>query len=295
MRTTIKLFFSALVVTLASCGGGNKSATEQPVKDTTAAIAGEKIVSISGTTTEIICALGLEQRIAGVDVTSTYPESVTKLPNVGHNRNMSAEAIIALKPALVIGLEDNTSPELAEQLRAAHIRVILFGLEHSIAGAKALITAVADSLGQSDKAPAICNQIDADLKGTVALTQKTKVLFIYARGAGTMMAAGDNTTLSAMIQLAGGVNTATGFEDFKPLTPESLMKANPDVILMFDSGLASLGGMKGLLEVPGVKMTTAGKKGNVIEMDGQFLSGFGPRIGQAVALLSKNLNEVNIH
>ena len=277
-----------MLLLLASCGGAGKRAEQaaevQPAKTL-------HIVSLSGTTTEILCDLGMESNIVGVDVTSTYPVSVSKLPKVGHNRNVSAEAVIALKPELVIGIDENIRPELKEQLQQAGIRMMLFHLESSVAGTKSLIQALADSLGAGAKAEAINTQIDTDLKDTVSLTQKIKVLFIYARGVGTMMIAGKHTYPNAMIELAGAENAATDFEDFKPMTPESLLKANPDVILMFDSGLESLGGMNGLLEVPGIKMTSAGKNKKVVEMDGQLLTGFGPRLGKAIAELSKKLNE----
>lgn len=290
-KSILKTFCAALTLFLSACGSNTKTVTEGQ-KETTEAKQ-EKIVSISGTTTEILCALGMQDQIVGVDVTSTYPEAMTKLPSVGHNRSMSAEAIIALAPSIVIGVDENVKPELVEQLKSAHIRVLLYKLETSVDGTKALIKSVADSLEKADKVQAIIDGIDADLKERVALGKKTKVLFIYARGAGTMMVAGENTSSNAMINLAGGENAVTGFEDFKPLTPESLLQANPDVILMFTSGLESLGGMEGLLKVPGVAMTNAGKKKQVIEMDGQFLTGFGTRLGKAIAALSKKLDAVN--
>jgi iron complex transport system substrate-binding protein len=287
------LLVAAMAGLLGSCGTGKdkkpaETATGQPAREL-------RIVSLSGTTSEILSAIGMQDKIVGVDVTSTYPAAVAALPKVGHNRNVSAEAVIALKPTLVVGIDENIRPELTEQLHNAGIRVMLFHLESSVAGTKNLIREVADSMGAADKAQPICDNIDTDLKDTATLSRKTKVLFIYARGAGTMMVAGKHTYPNAMIGLAGGENAVNDFEDFKPLTPESLLKANPDVILMFDSGLESLGGMKGLLEVPGVKMTNAGRNKQVIEMDGQFLTGFGPRLGKAVAELSKKLNEVNTH
>lgn len=291
MKSIIKILFAVLPILIASCGGNTQKTTEEQPK--TAEVKKEKIVSISGTTTEILCALGLQDQIVGVDVTSTYPEAMQQLPKVGHNRNMSAEAIIALAPTMVIGVAENVKPELVDQLKAANIRVLLYTLESSVDGTKNLITAVADSLGKADAVPAITAAIDADLKEQVPLTKKTKVLFIYARGAGAMMVAGEHTYPNAMIKLAGGENATGGFEDFKPLTPESLLDANPDVILMFTSGLESLGGMDGLLKVPGVAMTNAGKKKQVIEMDGQYLTGFGPRLGKAIAELSKKLDAVN--
>jgi len=283
-RPTIKNLSLILIALLCSCG----STTEKKESK----VEQQKIVSISGATTEVLCALGLQNEIVGVDVTSTYPESIAKLPKVGHNRNMSSEAIIALNPTLVVGTDENVKPELLEQLRSAHIRVILFPLEQSVSGTKQFINSVADSLGKAASAQSIIQAIDEDLKQKVELSTKPKVLFIYARGAGTMMVAGNNTPANTMIQLAGGENAVNDFEDFKPLTPESLLQANPDVILMFDSGLESLGGMDGLLKVPGVAMTTAGKNKQVIEMDGQLLTGFGPRLGKAIVQLSTKLNEL---
>jgi len=250
-----------------------------------------RIVSLNGTLTEILCSFGYEKNIVGVDVTSTYPQSILEKPKVGHNRNMSAEGIIALKPDIVLGVQENMKPELAAQLRAAGARVLLFSPEYSVKGAKKMIQAVADSLRYGGKTSDVFAAIDADTREAARLPSKPKVLFIYARGAGTLMASGTNTSIHSIIGLAGGQNAVTAYEDFKPLTTEALVSANPDVILLFDSGLASLGGVDGLLQVPGVSLTNAGKAKRVIEMDGQLLTGFGPRTGTAIAQLSKKLDE----
>jgi iron complex transport system substrate-binding protein len=285
MKSKLKMLFSVAMLLLAACGNQQKKEAVKKEDDM-------RIVSLSGTTSEILCALDMEDKIVGVDVTSTYPESVARLPKVGHNRNISAESIIALMPTLVIGIAENIKPELTEQLKSANVKVLLYHLDNSVAGTKRLIKEIADSLGKSASVQTISDNIDKDMKDARTLNRKVKVLFIYARGAGTMMVAGNHTAATAMISIAGAENAVTDFEDFKPLTPESLLKANPDVILMFDSGLQSLGGMEGLLKVPGVAQTNAGKNKQVIEMDGQLLTGFGPRVGKAVAALSKKINEV---
>jgi iron complex transport system substrate-binding protein len=266
-------------------------------QDKTAELINEKtrIVSLNGSVTEVLCQLGLEDKISGVDVTSTFPESIQKLPKVGHNRNIAAEAVVALSPTLVVGLDEQMKPELLEQLKGANIRVIPFHLEYNPQGTKDLVNAIADSLGKKDAAKAVTDKIDADLAKVQKPAQPVKVLFIYARGAGTLMVAGQKTAPNRMIELAGAQNAATGFEDFKPLTPEALVEGNPDVILMFDSGLQSLGGIDGLLQVPGIKETNAGRNKRVIEMDGQLLAGFGPRVGEAVTQLAQQLNEVSAH
>lgn len=103
------------------------------------------------------------------------------------------------------------------------------------------------------------------------------------------MVAGQGTPLHSMIELAGAENAAAALTDFKPLTPEALLTSNPDVILMFDSGFQSIGGMEGLLKIEGIAATNAGKNKKVVAMDGQFLSGFGPRLGEAVVELHNKL------
>ncbi|MDO7874571.1 helical backbone metal receptor [Hymenobacter sp. ASUV-10] len=248
-----------------------------------------RLVSLSGTISEIVCALGKQSQLVGVDVTSTYPAALEKLPKVGHSRNISAEGVLALTPTLVVGTTESLKPEVAEQLRAAGVKVQLFKQEYSVAGTARLINEVAATFGASAQAPAVIKQLNADLAKVKKPAAAPKVLFIYARGSGTMMVAGTGTQAAKIIELAGGKNAVTDFADFKPLTAEALVAANPDMLLLFDSGLASLGGKAGLLQVPGIAQTTAGKTGRVIEMDGQLLTGFGPRLGQATAELAGKL------
>jgi len=255
-------------------------------------MAAAKIVSVNGTVSEILAALGLEGQIIGVDVTSTYPASLQKKPKVGHNRNLSAEGILALQPEIVTGLTGDIKPELVTQLKSAGVKLVLFNQEYSADGTKKLIREVATAFGNKAKAEALVKKLDTDLAAAAKLgsaTNKPKVLFIYARGTGTMMVAGEGTSLEKVITLAGGQNAVKGFTDFKPLTAEALLEANPDVILLFSSGMQSLGGPQGLLDVQGINQTKAGKAKRFITMDGEFLTGFGPRLGLAVAELAQKI------
>lgn len=255
-------------------------------------LAASKIVSVNGTVSEILAAIGLEASIVGVDVTSTYPASLKSKPKVGHNRNLSAEGILALQPDVVTGLSTDIKPELADQLKSAGVKLVLFTQELTADGTKKLIREVASTFGNKPKAEALIKKLDADLTAASKLGKaaaKPKVLFIYARGTGTMMVAGENTPLEKMIQLAGGQNAVKGFNDYKPLTAEALVQANPDVILLFSSGMQSLGGPAGLLDVQGINQTKAGKTKKFITMDGELLTGFGPRLGLAVAELAQKI------
>lgn len=248
-----------------------------------------RIVVVDGTVAEIVCLLGLEKSIVGVDVTSTFPESLQRLPKVGHNRNLSAEGILALKPTIVAGATNSIKPELLDQLRAAGVRTLFFKQDFSPEGTRQLIREVAGAFGKADQAAPLIAKLDADLKAIKKAPTPKKVLFIYARGVGTMMVGGKNTSVAKVIELAGGRNAVQDFDEFKPLTPESLLAANPDVLLFFTSGLESLGGMDGLLKIPGIAQTNAGKNRKVIEMDGHLLSGFSPRLGLAAQELAAKI------
>lgn len=279
-----KLFSLALGFALLVSCSGNQPAKEEAKKEAM------KIVSLSGTITEIIYALGEGKQIVAVDVTSTYPAETEKLTNLGHMSAVSAEGILGSAPTHVIGFSDEVKPELVEQLKAAKVEVTLLDREYSIKGAKKVIGEVAEWLGKKEAGEKLQDQIDADMQDIVKLSSEPAVLFVYARGPGTMMVAGDGTQMQKMIELAGGKNAVSGFEEFKPLTPESVIAANPDMLLLFESGTQSLNGEAGLLEIPGVKMTTAGKNKQFYSMDGLYLSGFGPRVGRAVVELNKKLS-----
>lgn len=254
----------------------------------------ERIVSLNGTLTEIICELGLQNQIVGVDVTSTYPEAMAKIPKVGHNRNIGAEAVLALRPTVIVAVRSNGTmdikPEIIQQFKSAGVKTLVFDQESSVAGTKKLINDVAKAFGASAKATALIRKLDADLAKAKKPAKSQKVLFIYARGTGTMMVSGRDTPIEKIVQLAGAQNAFNDFDNFKPLTPEALVIGNPDVILLFTSGLESLGGIDGLLKVQGIAQTNAGRNRRVVEMDGQLLTGFGPRLGLAVQELSRKLN-----
>lgn len=283
-----RFFLGMLCCLLATACGSDREPSNAAGPRITPAT---RIVSLNGALTEILCAIGYEKNIVGVDVTSTYPAAIAAKPKVGHARTLSAEGIVALKPDLVLGTEESAKPALADQLRAAGTRVLVFHADHTLEGAKSLIRAVTDSLGEGAKAEALVQAIDRDRAAAPVLASKPKVLFIYARGQGTLMVAGTATPASDIIALTGAQNAVTGYEGFKPLTSEALVAAAPDAILLFDTGLQSLGGTEGLLAVPGVAQTPAGKARRVIEMDGGLLLGFGPRTGEAIATLSRKLHE----
>ena len=277
---------------LWGCGNGvNKSATNETVEDIAVY---SRIISLNGAITESLFALGKGDKVVGVDVTSTFPEEVLKLANVGHITKLNAEGILSLQPDLILACDDFADQQLIEQLQQAGVKVIILPKPFSFDASKQLIDSVsilANAPNAGDSLIAFYNKDIQQLHTFLeSKKDKAKGMFLYARGAGTMMVAGSGTQVNAMMRLAGAKNVfESEITQFKPLTTESLAQANPEFILMFSQGIASLEGIDGLLQVPGIALTEAGRNRHIIHMEGHYLSGFGPRAAQAALELAQKL------
>lgn len=270
------------------------SATEQATQEA----AYERLVSLSGSVTELLYELEQGDKIVGVDVTSTYPvEQLTELPKLGHVSQLNMEALLSLQPDLVLAERTDEASAALQQLEAAGVEVLW--LDGSFTLDKPLTQAeqISEKLGLDQELESLQKTYEADKaklqQARQAMENTPKVLFIYARGKGSLMVAGKNTAASAMIELAGGQNTVQSFEGFRALSAEGLMEAQPEVLLLFDSGLQSLGGVEGLLQIPGLALTPPGQQGHIIGMDGLYLLGFTPRAARAAADLSGRLQALS--
>ena len=258
----------------------------------------ERIVSLNGSTTEILFALGIGVNVVGCDASSTYPKHVKEnLPPVGYQYRLNTEGILALKPTLVIGHANVKPPQVVEQLRMAGVTVLLLKEPRAFDGAKQRLQMIGKVVGRQDQATALISDLDEDietLKSKLAAREgqvKFKVLFLYLRGPQTAFVLGRNSGPGAMLELVGAANAAGKIEGSKPMTGEAVIAAQPDVYVLFESGLKSIGGVEGLLKVPGLAQTPAGRNKRVVAIDGLYLSGFGPRCGRAALDLFRGIYE----
>jgi len=256
-----------------------------------------RVITLGGDLSEIVFALGEAEHLVAVDTSSTYPpERVANLPKVGYVRQLSAEGVLSLNPSLILASEDAGPPEVVEQLKAAGVPYLTVPGEDSVEGAKTKIRTVAQAFGAEARAEDLVRQIDLDVAEARLYTDaarvsetKPRVMFVYARGAGTLSVSGTGTSAHAMIELAGGENAVTEYEGYKPLTAEAAVAASPDVLLFLSRGLESIGGVEGVGDLPGLAQTPAWEARRTVALDDLYLLGFGPRVGQAVLDLTRAL------
>ena len=258
----------------------------------------ERIVSLNGSTTEILFALGAGANVVGCDASSTYPKHVKEsLPSIGYQYRLNAEGILALNPTLVIGRANVKPPQVVDQLRMAGVTVLLLKEPRTFDEATQRLRKIGKAVGREKRATDLISALDEDietLNSKLAAREgkeKLKVLFLYLRGPQTAFVLGKNSGPGAMLELAGATNASGKIKDSKPMTAEAVIAAQPDVYVLFESGLKSIGGVEGLLEVPGLAQTPAGRNKRVVAMDGLYLSGFGPRCGRAALDLFRGIYE----
>ena len=141
-----------------------------------------RIVAIGGSVTEIIYALGEEERLIARDTTSVFPEAALELPDVGYIRQLSPEGVISVDPSLIIALEGSGPPEAVEVLEKASIPMVTVPDRYDREGILEKIRIVGDVLDVEDKAAALTAETDTDLKAaeqaTADIAERKKVLFV---------------------------------------------------------------------------------------------------------------------
>ncbi|GIU85869.1 MAG: ABC transporter substrate-binding protein [Acidimicrobiia bacterium] len=255
-----------------------------------------RIVPLTGSLAEIVFSLGLGDRVVARDVSATFPEA-RHLPLVTRAHDVSAESLLSQRPTVVLAQTDTGPPEALEQVRRAGVPVVVFELPSGVEGIGARVRAVAAALG----VPGAGDRLAARVRDEIARVQEAippdapapRVAFLYMRGqAGVYLIGGEGSGADSMIAAAGGIDagTAAGLDDpFTPITTEALVGAAPDVILMTTTGLESVGGVDGLVEIPGIAQTPAGRDRRVVTVEDGLLYGFGARTPDAIAALIEGL------
>lgn len=250
-----------------------------------------RIIALNGDVNEIIYALGLGDNIIANDITSYYPAEAAKKQKIGYGRQLSAEGILALKPTLIIGNQDAGPPSTLAQLRSAGATVVIIPAGDSVYDSAKKIRLVGEALGLSGAGNALADKTYAAIKAVqkkwLATTNRwePRAVFLYIRGPRTLLLGGSGTRAAAMFEGAGvtdGAAFSAGVQGYVPITSEALVVAKPDVIVVLTEGLKSVGGIEGVLKIPGVSLTPAGQNKRIVDFDDLELLELGPRTPQAL-------------
>ncbi|MFI7103594.1 hemin ABC transporter substrate-binding protein [Streptomyces sp. NPDC050161] len=260
-----------------------------------------RIVPLTGALSEIVFSLGLGDHVVARDITATFAQA-KKLPVVTRAHDVSAENVLSLKPDVVLADTSTGPAEAVGQLRDAGIPVVVLRPATALSDVDRRITEVAAALGVPKAGDALASRTDARMKAVErgiphrdgAPAGRPRVAFLYLRGSASVyLIGGAGSGADSLIEAAGGIDAgkASGLtKDFTPITSEALAKARPDVILVMAKGLESVGGVDGLVKIPGVAETPAGMDRRVASVDDGVLLNFGPRTDQVLRSLADQIH-----
>jgi iron complex transport system substrate-binding protein len=237
-----------------------------------------RIISAGNAVTELIYALGAEQQLIAVDVTSHLP-SESILPKVGYHRQLSAEGLIALNPTRVVGSVEMGPDTTLVLLKQVGIKVDVVNTEATIEGLLKRVDQLAEITDTQKNSDALKESIK---KSVMALndnqppiTEQKKVLFLMIHEGRPANVAGKETSANEIIRLAGAINPAAKqLTAYKPLAMESLVAMQPDLLLVSQRSMKKMGGVDAILAaLPILVATPAGKNKAIEVIDGAALLG----------------------
>ena len=276
-RTSINFILALLL-------GASLANAEDAVYDTS------RIITIGGPVTDIVFKLGMGDNIVAVDQSSARPEKVKELPQVGYIRAISAEGVLSMNPSMIVTTTDLGPPTAADQLKAGGVPVLQVKDPRSAEEVINMVTTIGQALGKHEKAKEIARHLDEKFQQAKSRSQDkdmpTVVFFMNSRNQGAMFAAGTDTRADTVIRIAGGQNAFIDHRGYKEISPEVVLKMDPDFIL-----IASINGneaqqLDAFRNDPAWQPLTALREGRVYAANMTNYLSFGTHIGDSINNLS---------
>ncbi len=248
-----------------------------------------RIVSLAPANTEILYAVGAGAKVVGVDDFSNYPPETADIASVGGYGEINIEAVIALKPDLVLASSLHKTP--VEQLEGVGIRCLVVE-PHTLQDVYDDIEMVAEVVGQEAKGEEVVSAMKAKIAAVEAAIDTSPVerrpVVFYEVWDNPLTSAGPNTYTHQIIELAGGSNlTRDAATDYPEVGFEVVVARNPDVIVFPTYEGAHIPDRAELSERPGWAGIKAVREGNIQTIDADIMSRGGPRLADAVEAMAK--------
>lgn len=244
-----------------------------------------RILAIGGDVTEILYALNAQSRIVAVDSTSQFPAGALKDKQVvGYMRALSTEGVLSTNPSIIIASKDAGPAEVVTALKGSSVPYVEVPDDFTPAGVAAKIRFIASVIDAAAAGEALAKDVEHQFalldRQRARIAKPVRALFVLTVQNGRATVGGAHTSADAILRLAGAENAAAGVEGYKPLVDEAGMELAPEAIVTMRHSSSAFPSDR-VLSVKGLKATPAGQKNRIVEMDGLYLLGFGPRSARA--------------
>ena len=253
--------------------------------DTVALVPAARIVSLNPTTTELLFTIGAGERVVGRTTYDEWPVVARAVPDVGGGIRPNVEAVLGVRPDLVVLYASNDNRDAARALRAAGVRTLALKLDHvaDLRRAARIVGAVA---GDSGRALAVADSVEATIarvRASVRPLPRPRVLWYLWDN--PLLVLGNGSYQSELLDAAGGANLyADRAEQAAQVALEDVVRRDPEVILLDSGRVAALG------ESPRWATTTAVRRSRLVPVDDALLNRPGVTMGMATAALARALH-----
>lgn len=253
-----------------------------------------RVVALANGSAEIIASLGHLDILVGRDVASDVV-SLESVEVVTSGHQIVAERILSLNPDLIIidALSGPLSALLA--IESAGIRIAKISEAWTLNDIDRKVSEIAQAIGAVDDGKNLIASLQISKSSVKQIPAATRIAFLYLRGGSAIyLIGGKGSGTDSLIAAIGGVDAgAQNFDNpFTPMTAEAIATLNPDLFLVMSKGLESVGGVDGLVELPGIAQTSAGKNRAIVAVDDSLLLSFGPRTSSLLVALSQSVDRV---
>jgi iron complex transport system substrate-binding protein len=253
-----------------------------------------RVVALANGSAEIISAMGYRNILIGRDVASS-DLALESVEIVASGHQIIPEKILSLSPDLIL-IDDATGPKATlDVLKAANIEIVMISQAWTLSEIDRKISEVAFAIGAPESGVLLQEAIAEQSADVASIPANTKIAFLYLRGASAIyLIGGKGSGADSLISAIGAIDVGAQAlaNPFNPMTSEALARLNPDVFIVMSKGLDSVGGIDGLVQLPGVAQTAAGKNRAVIAVDDSLLLSFGPRTPMLITELAQSVERV---
>ncbi|HJJ79746.1 MAG TPA: cobalamin-binding protein [Methanocorpusculum sp.] len=288
----ITALFTALLLLLLFAAGGVSAVSITDDLGVTVTIENppERIVSLSPANSEILFALGLDEKIVGVTEYCTYPEAALSKEKIGGFSTVNIEKVSVLNPDLIVAADGN-SEETVAHLRELGFTVITINAD-TIDTTLDDILLLGKATGADDEAEALVSSMKEDLAEIAEKTSaEEKPTILHCMWTDPLWVSGSGTFQDEMITAAGGVNAAADEGGWVALTMEKFLTMNPDIIVVDSGNGMGVGADDALrdffLKDPRMQSLSAVQNEQVYVVNADIIDRGGPRIVEGVEALAE--------